>query len=168
MSQHVEIQFGFVGYRAIQTSLAPLGIAFAEPTRDDNDNTAAIRAQIFETSFLEKHFCPEKIMDCYAAITHQFGWVELQRTSDTYIAYKTPYGKRNTHPFALTMKYDPIDADENPQDATFGFNLTGRNQPVLLDAQSYSAAQKGDSYKTRFCSSPGNAGEGDDSYQVHR
>ena len=38
----------------------------------------------------------------------------------------------------------------------------------FLDAQSYSAAQKGDSYKTRFCSSPGNAGEGDDSYQVHR
>ena len=135
MPSDIEIHFGFKGPEAVDAAVKALGLSM-----DDGGGTQVTATDLRQdpNPGLELDTSPlsSAIQDAYQAIAARLGWthVDLQRHGPHL--FDTPFGRRETGGFALSLHYDPEEVGDGPEDISLGVNLSARYLPAIIDIHS--------------------------------
>jgi hypothetical protein len=130
-----EIHLGFIGPDACFDALKALGLeAFdddGKPIQSANDlRKNGFLVEIDETQV------QDLLKDTYLAITARLGWSFVGGGQRSDFQFDTPFGKRFTNCFSLHFQHDPGEVGDEPDDITFGVNLSARYREIILDVPS--------------------------------
>lgn len=138
MPADFEIHLGFVGPKAIYDAIETLNIPIYSFSDDSPVTVDALRSEpfkLFEIDETDLGPVADALQEAYMAIAARLGWSFIRHEDEAYTIFDTPYGQRKTSPFSLCLCYDEDEIGDEPEDATFGINLSSRYYPSVLDVK---------------------------------
>lgn len=128
-----EIHLGFIGPVDCLNALQAMGLKAFD---DDNQPIETIEdlRNHADFAYIEETSVAPLLKKAYLDIAARFGWSLIGPGQHTDFLFETPFGKRHTDCFQLSFQHDGGEVGDEPDDITFGINLSTRYRTILLDA----------------------------------